>query len=131
MRKFISIVQQNWWTALKDRGKDLWLTLYLYFILTVIFLLISFLYSTFFSYPSIRRDCIGLFTGQPLGVSGKRKRISYRRIIAKQRLTRDQGNLYSPPHTTIHSPKMDPQARRLHFSQEATVDQGKKDNIHD
>lgn len=99
------LTKSSWGGSLKHLGKDLWLTVYLYFIFTLIFLALGFLYSTFFSYPSIRRDCLGLFTGQPIGPSSKKKRLNYKRVVARpSRFVRDHLIFHPPTASTVGSP---------------------------
>jgi hypothetical protein len=92
---------------------NLFMTAVTYAVLTVLLITFGLIYSTFFSYPTIRRDCSHLWTGQPLGSPTRKPRkrnhltpspypaashpSHHKRVIPLQNLQSNQRILFQDP----------------------------------
>lgn len=78
------------------RDRSFLISFTLYSLCAMVLLVGGIIYSTYFSYPSIQRDCSGLISGKPIGASHKRRRAHYRRMSSRPKWRRSPLPFHSP-----------------------------------
>jgi hypothetical protein len=73
----------------------------------IVCIVIGFLYSTYFSYPSIQRDCSSFYTGKPLGSPKRKRKFSGYQYHQKSQLhhnnyREENSRSYHNPHNYRH-----------------------------
>jgi hypothetical protein len=101
-------------------NEEILMTLLISGFVGVFCIIIGFFYSTYFSYPSIQRDCSSFVTGKPLG-SPKRKRKFSGYQYHKNQLHSQYGNYRTNPLSLHHrQPENIPYSPMKNQTQEST-----------